>query len=120
VRTPALVVAGWGALNIVLVAVLAGFGEPAGVVAIYGSSAALAELAALVVWVRLRRRPVTRTWREAPNGDSAALFALGVLTACLGWLVAWPLALLALAPFWFALRREISLRRETAIRRDQS
>ena len=114
-RAPAAaVVAGWGALNGALVTVLAVFGAAGTVVAIYGASAGLVEAAAIAFWAGQRRqdrRGGQRAGREPPNGDSVLLTALGVLIAGLGWIFAWPLALVALLPFAAALLHEVSLRR---------
>jgi hypothetical protein len=119
-KSPAAgVVAGWGVLNGALVATLAGFGAKPVVLAIYASSAGLVELVAVAVWLRERRGPGSPVWRQAPNGDSVALFAIGVLIFAFGWIVAWPLAVVSIAPFTFALMREISLRREVSLRRDR-
>lgn len=114
-RFPAAgIAAAWGAMNGLLVVLLALFGAKPGVIAIYAASAALIEVAALAFWLGQRRRARSPAWREAPNGDSVVLFAIGVIVAGLGWFVARPLALLALLPFACGVLREISLRRGKA------
>jgi hypothetical protein len=107
-----LVVAGWGVLNGVLVAVLAGFGEEPAVLALYGSAAGLVEIIALVVWAGTRRWRRRRVWRRAANGDSVLILAAGILAAALGWAFAWWFALVAIPVLILALSREISARRE--------
>jgi hypothetical protein len=108
-----VVVAFWGALNVALVAVLAGFGAKPFVLAIYGGAAALVEIIAVTVWLT-ERRGRARGLRMLPNGDSAFLFAVGVIIVGLSWVFYWQLALIALLPFGFAVGREISLRRRNA------
>jgi hypothetical protein len=105
------VVAAWGLLNAALAATLAGFGAQAVVIAIYASAAALVEIAAVVVWIALRRAGTPRAWPEPPDGDSVLLFAAAVIVAGLGVAFAWYLALLALLPLTGAVLREVSARR---------
>jgi O-antigen/teichoic acid export membrane protein len=107
-----LVVAGWGVLNGALVAVLAGFGEQAAVLALYASAAALVEVIALVVWAGVRRRRRHRVWRRAPSGDSMLILAAGIAVAGLGWAFAWWFALASIPVFVLAISREISARQE--------
>jgi peptidoglycan biosynthesis protein MviN/MurJ (putative lipid II flippase) len=110
---PFAVAAFWGVLNGALVAVLAGFGAKPALLALYGSAAALVELAALAVWL-YQRREHRRGRPATANGDSVLLFALGVMIVGLGWVFYWPLAIISILPFLFALRREVTTRRRSA------
>lgn len=64
-----------------------------------------------MVWLGARRQGRRITWRQAPNGDSVAIFAAGVLAAALGVCFYPYLAILAVVPFRLAALREISARR---------
>jgi hypothetical protein len=108
---PTVVVAGWGLMNVVFVATLAGFGEQPAVIALYASVAATVEILAVLVWIGVRRRARRRTWRRAADGDSVLILAAGFLIAGLGLAFAWYLALLALPVFALAWAREITARR---------
>jgi hypothetical protein len=108
---PTVVVAGWGLMNVVFVATLAGFGERAAAIALYASVAAVVEVLAVGVWITVRRRAKHRTWRRAADGDSVLILAAGFLVAGLGLAFAWYLALLALPVFALAWAREITARR---------
>ena len=109
--TPARVVALWGVFNVVLVAVLIGFGEQPTVIAIYASAAALVEVIAVLVWVGARRQERRTRWPQAPDGDSVVIFAAGVVLAGIGVCFYPYLAILAIAPFGMALLTEMSGRR---------
>jgi hypothetical protein len=104
------VVAGWGLMNVVFVAMLAGFGEQAAAIALYASVAAVVQIFALGVWIGARRRARRRTWRRAADGDSVLILAAGVLVAGLGLAFAWYLALLAIPIIALAGAREITAR----------
>lgn len=111
----ALVVAGWGIINGLLVAMLAGFGEQAAAVALYASVAVLVEVVAFAVWAGTRRRrhmrnPARPAWHAA-NGDSIVILAIAILVAALG-LAFYPyLALAAILPFILFVMREVSARK---------
>jgi hypothetical protein len=111
----ALVVAGWGVVNGLLVAMLAGFGEQVAAVALYASVAVAVEVIAAVVWAGTRRRrhlpnPARPAWHAA-NGDSVVIAAIGILIAALA-LAFYPyLALAAVPPLILAATREISARK---------
>lgn len=109
---PAVVVAAWGALNGVLVAVFAGFGAKWAPLALYASAAFIVEIVAVAVWLSLRRPRAG--WRQMPNGDSIPLFALTVLLVGLGIVFYWQLALVAIFPLYFALTREATGRSNKA------
>ncbi|MFI0167522.1 hypothetical protein [Streptomyces sp. NPDC017095] len=104
-RHPAfLVVAGWGGLNAVLLAVLVLYGESALTYWLWGASVAGLELAALLVLVSSRAGPEQHVRYRLPDrGAGAALpAALGcVLTALVFvyglWLLALAVPLLAVA-----------------------
>lgn len=109
--TPARVVALWGVFNVVLVAVLIGFGEQPTVIAIYASAAGLVEIIAALVWAGARRQERRTRWPQAPDGDSVVIFAAGVVLAGIGVCFYPYLAILAVVPFTLAALREISARR---------
>lgn len=110
----ALVVAGWGVFNGLLVAMLAGFGEQAAAVALYGGAAVLVEVIAVVVWVGTRRRrllrnPARPAWHPA-NGDSVVILAIAILIAALG-LAFYPYLALAAVPLLIlSASREVAAR----------
>lgn len=108
--SPPLVVAGWGALNVALAAMLAGFGERPAAIALYSSVAALVMIIASLVRAGVRRGGRPR--RREPNGDSTLLLACGILVAGLGLAFAWYLALLGLPFLVAAALRESTARRE--------
>lgn len=110
----ALVVAGWGIINGLLVAMLAGFGEETAVVILYGGAAALVEIIAIVVWAGTRRRrhlanPARPVWHAA-NGDSVVILAIGILVAALGIAFYPYLALAAVPLLLLFITRELSAR----------
>lgn len=115
----AAVVALWGIINGLLVAMLAGFGEQIAVLALYGSVAALVEIIAIAVFMTTRRRqylsnPARPAW-HAPNGDSVLILAVAVLIAAVG-LAFYPfLALAAVLPLAVFIIKETSAhKRESA------
>lgn len=111
-----LVVAGWGVINGVWVALLAGMGEGSVALEMYGSAVGLVMIIAGIVLVsrrRSRRREAgRRPWRRAPHGDSILIAGAGVaLAAFLALWVRWA-ALIAIPPLIAAALRELTLRRE--------
>jgi hypothetical protein len=118
----AAVAAGWAAGLGALAAVLAGFGGGPAVLAIFGSAAGLVALFAAAAWRGRRARrgrqarpawraPGSPVWWAPANGDSVVLAAIAVLIAGLAWVFWWQLAPIAVIPLFFAVRREISIRR---------
>jgi hypothetical protein len=103
-----LVAAAWGAGNIALACVLAGFGAKPVVLALWFSAAGLVELFAAAAWLGQRRRAGRGTWQAAPSGDSVALVALAVLIIGLAWVFYWQLAPIAAIPLFFAAKREMA------------
>jgi hypothetical protein len=109
------VVVFWGLVNGVLVAMLAGFGEQAAAIALYGSVAALVEVIAVAVWMGIRRRqhlanPALPAWYP-PNGDSVLILAAAVFVAGLGIAFYPPLALTAVPLLALFVTKEISARK---------
>ena len=117
----ALVVAVWGIINGLLVAMLAGFGEQGAVVALYGGAAALVGIIAIAVWAGTRRRrhlanPARPVWHAA-NGDSVVILAIGILIAALG-LAFYPYLALAAVPLLIlSAAREFSARKSRSMAR---
>ncbi|MEV8066552.1 hypothetical protein AB0P32_10460 [Streptomyces sp. NPDC085995] len=101
---PAVVVAGWGAFNGVLLAVLGIYGESSLVFWLYGGVVALLELAALAVLASSRRGPDQHVRYRVPDRGAAAapVTAFGCLLVALAfvygmWLLALAVPLLAVA-----------------------
>ncbi|MEV6739689.1 hypothetical protein AB0N14_23230 [Streptomyces sp. NPDC051104] len=100
----AVMVAGWGLLNGVLLAVLAVYGEASLVYWLWGSAVALLELAALLVLGSSEAGPEQHTRYRLPRGGAAAVLpaaagiTLGVLSAVYGlWLLVVAVPLLGVA-----------------------
>lgn len=96
--TAVMVVAGWGAANGLLTALLAGMGGSAVVVAIYGAAVFLVEVVAVAVLLSRRRRPSGLPALNPPVG-SAVLLAAAVTLAGLGLPFGWWLTILAIPMF---------------------
>ncbi|WP_268221216.1 hypothetical protein [Streptomyces sp. EMB24] len=104
-RHPAfLVVAGWGGLNAVLLAVLALYGESSLTYWLWGASVAGLELAALLVYVSSRTGPEQHVRYRLPDPGAGAAMpaALGCVLIGLAfvygmWLLALAVPLLAVA-----------------------
>ncbi|PZH04838.1 hypothetical protein C1I97_19095 [Streptomyces sp. NTH33] len=100
----ALVVAGWGALNGVLLAVLGIYGESSLVFWLWGSVVALLGLAALAVLASSRSGPEQQVRYRVPNRGAAAAIpaAFGCFVVALAfvyglWLLALAVPLLGVA-----------------------
>ena len=92
--TAPAVVAGWGLANGLLVALLAGMGGSAVVIAIYGCAVALIGVIAVAVVISRRRR-ASRPRTADPPAASALLVATAALLAALGLAFGWWTAFLA-------------------------
>ena len=113
------VVALWGVLNLIFVALLAGFilggiGTSAFVLETYGSSVGLVFLIALAVWLGRRRRPQQRGWRQPAGAASVVLFAIGAMLVWLGLAFGIWITILAAFPLLLALILEYSIRQRNA------
>ena len=93
--TAPVVVAGWGAANGLLTALLAGMGGSAVVVGIYGGAVTLIEVIAVSVLISRRRRASAPRTADPPAA-SAILVAAAALLAGIGLAFGWWTALLAL------------------------
>ena len=100
----AVVVAGWGLSNGVLLTVLAVYGEASLVYGLWGSVAGLLEVAALLVLLSSRTEPEQHTRYRLPRGGAAAVLpaAAGITLAALAyiygrWLLALAVPLLGVA-----------------------
>jgi hypothetical protein len=85
------VVAGWGALNGLLLAVLGVYGESTLVFWLWGGAVAVLEVAALAVLASSRRGPEQHTRYRVPRGGGGAVLvaALGTVLAGLGFVYGW-------------------------------
>jgi hypothetical protein len=100
----AIMVAGWGLLNGVLLAVLAVYGETGLVYWLWGSVVALLEFAALLVLGSSEAGPEEHTRYRLPRGGAAAVLpaaagiTMGVLSSVYGlWLLVVAVPLLGVA-----------------------
>jgi hypothetical protein len=118
-RIGAVVAAGWGCLLAIFALVLAGYGEGALVVVMFGASVLLCWIiaAALLLWSR--RNAGKRLWRPVPPKiGSPALFAIAVGLVGIGVVFTWALYP---AAFWIAvLGARQAWRERAAVRRHLS
>ncbi|QLJ02130.1 hypothetical protein HZZ00_14530 [Streptomyces sp. NEAU-sy36] len=103
-QLPAAVVAGWGLLNGLLLAVLAVYGESAMVYWLWGSVVLLLQLAALAVLLSSRASPDQHVRYRVPDRGAGAVLpaAIGLLLVALcfvygRWLLVVAVPLLAVA-----------------------
>lgn len=94
-----LVVAGWGALNALLTALLAGMGGTAVPLTIYGAAVILVELVAAAAALSRRWRPAGPARRAPPGGATALLLAIGAAVAGLGLAFGWWVTILSVPAF---------------------
>jgi archaellum biogenesis protein FlaJ (TadC family) len=101
---PAVVVAGWGGLNGLLLAVLAIYGEDPMTYWLWGSVVVLLQLAAVLVLVSSRRGPDQHVRYRVPVQGAAAVPLVAVTALLIGlsfvygfWLLALAVPLLAVA-----------------------
>ncbi len=113
-----VVVAIWGLMNALMVALLAGFvsagfGGSMVVVEVYGAATGLVFLLAVLVWLarRRRRQAMQRGLRLPPRPASALMLALAFALLWLGLAFGmWP-PILAFLPLSAAVIMEIAVRR---------
>ncbi|MFF7790200.1 hypothetical protein [Streptomyces sp. NPDC007991] len=94
---PFVVVAGWGALNGILLAVLVGYGENSLVYWLWGGVVVLLELAAVAVLASSRSGPDQHVRYRVPDRAAGAVppAALGLLLVALAFVYGWWLLALA-------------------------
>jgi hypothetical protein len=107
-----LVVAGWGAANGLLTALLAGMGgtgTPSGVtpVGIYAGAVVIVEAIAVAVLASRRRRGAAPIPDEAPGGATMLFLAIGVLLFGLGLAFGWWVTMLSAGAFAAAAATEV-------------
>jgi hypothetical protein len=112
------VVALWGLMNALMVALLLGFvsaglGGSMVVVEVYGAATGLVFVLAGLTWLarRRRRQPMERGLRLPPRPASAVLLALAFMLLWLGLAFGVWLPILAFLPFSGAVMMEIAARR---------
>ena len=113
-----VVVAIWGLMNALMVALLAGFisaglGGSMVVVEVYGAATGLVFLLAVLVWLarRRRRQAMQRGLRLPPRPASALMLALAFALLWLGLAFGMWLPILAFLPLSAAVIMEITARR---------
>lgn len=110
---PYAVVAGWGALNGILLAVLGVYGESSLVFWLYGSVVALLELAALAVLAAARSGPDQQVRYRVPERGGAAAPVVAVGCALVALTFVYGLWLLALAVPLFAVALALAVHAAT-------
>ncbi|MFJ8781825.1 hypothetical protein [Streptomyces sp. NPDC102476] len=114
-RHPAFaVVAGWGGLNALLLAVLVLYGENSMTYWLWGASVAMVELAALLVLVSSRTGPEQHVRYRVPDRGAGAALPAALACVLTGLAFVYGLWLLALAVPLLALAVALVVRGTTA------